>query len=244
MLDDPPLLVHFSHLFGEYVEIPQPDFTHRTRIGDVVHSVARLNRVYWNVPTGEALDWHARSGTIGVAHDLSTPSDHVPVYVQLSSGGVRAPSLPRWVTEHPEFGTITDAILMEVGLPADPLEALRDVKGAMYAAKDALTRRMFLYGARTNKEVIAVCLRLMRMHRCGKHSFTRACCDAVPDLRRFYDDARHIFVDYVGFHNFLAEKNSDMLMDALLEISPQSALPKKCASLHRHDDPACSRLHA
>ncbi|CAK0901367.1 unnamed protein product [Prorocentrum cordatum] len=152
---------HFGTVFPSFCEIAQTDCTHRTQVRNMVTSVARLDRIYTNAPTGEILDWHPKSGTIGLAHDIDEVSDHIPVYLLLSPGSSKSQSIPRWVSEHPEFGPAIESLIEEVGLVGSPFQQLRLLKDIFFAAREELTHRMFKGGVLTDKQKIAVCLKAM-----------------------------------------------------------------------------------
>ena len=101
--DNSGLQHSFDTVLAEWVELHQPQFTHRTKAEGRLVSCGRLDRVYTNIHAPLLLDMAV---TTDVKRDVSQsckPSDHSPVCASILDrrfdSGVM-PRVPSWASSH------------------------------------------------------------------------------------------------------------------------------------------------
>eukprot|EP00959_Pyramimonas_sp_CCMP1952_P189478 3963507-Pyramimonas_sp.AAC.1 len=65
-------------MFGRFCEIVQPDYTHKVVQHSTVQSLARLDRIYLDMPSHDLLGPRPMSGVCWPVTDPELPPDHCP----------------------------------------------------------------------------------------------------------------------------------------------------------------------
>jgi hypothetical protein len=168
--DDPrfhPLTNKFTHdssihakilenkLVG-FTELHQPAYTRRQIEGKSISVLSRIDRCYSNWFTCELLDRRPQTTTVGLATDISGPSDHIPVRVCFgppSAGPPEFPCIPGWVAKHPEFpGAVARMWACVKHRKLDPMERLEMAKSILHSAAVVTKRLAAEIGANTTAE--------------------------------------------------------------------------------------------
>ena len=114
----------FDDLFASCAELDQAVPTRRHVRDQAVVSVARLDRLYTTMNAAELDDRFPSTATWGLATDLKTPSDHIPVHAHLrppiTSLPARFPSIPTWIAKNADFTELFHAECLDVGVTGFP----------------------------------------------------------------------------------------------------------------------------
>lgn len=135
----------FDELFPSFCEVPAPGYSRRQFREGEVSLLARIDRVWLNLPTAMLRQCHAQSHYSSSPLDPLLPSDHAALLLRLQApsqhtGGKRP--IPRWVTEHEDFTAIAHDMLGEVASSTgDCWSKLRAASEAMRRAAKEVQRR-------------------------------------------------------------------------------------------------------
>ena len=155
----------WNHLFGDFVEHYQPQFT-RAQTGPSGATLSRIDRIYSNTPAWRLLGAEVRTSAVGRLTDEKRLSDHLSV-LSFTCHSVRhiTRPLPVWATRDPLYKAALDQQMELSNLEAmPPSVAVKRLKICMSDACKQVTRKSFRRGARTIEEQIywsLVCVRAM-----------------------------------------------------------------------------------
>jgi endonuclease/exonuclease/phosphatase family metal-dependent hydrolase len=116
----------FEHLFVDYVELHQDNFTRAGKKNGLIETLSRIDRIYTNIPTGVLLDYDISAAALGSSAAAFDISDHLPVVVTIADK-VRPSgpcAIPAWIAAHPFFPEEVHMLLVLDPLPLDAVEGL------------------------------------------------------------------------------------------------------------------------
>ena len=100
----PPCFIPF---FPHVLEIAQPDYTRRhSSVVGIMRTLSRIDRIFINLPTAEAREFHCYSHVCENLGNQTIPSDHAAVRLVIQKPTNRRQQgkrIPSWMFKHPFF---------------------------------------------------------------------------------------------------------------------------------------------
>lgn len=131
--------------FPDLVELYQPCDTRVRLVDGRPTLLARLDRLYVNMPRLDVWDSRPAVRTAHNVMHVTRLSDHAPVLATLHCPQLsppRSPTTPRWVVNSAEFPQAVTELVSEVRWPSDPFEALAVLKEVLLGACMLARRRL------------------------------------------------------------------------------------------------------
>jgi hypothetical protein len=225
-----PIAQVFEGLFGDLVELAQPNYTRANSLlapAAGLTTLSRIDRLYTNLPPADLHDLLVQVDTVGSVLDRHRPSDHIPVSARLSRQPVRhGPArLPNHIVAHPGFRKHLDSLDLGDLHMLDNCEAIDAVKEFFREAARRTRTDLASGGHSTSKNQLAAVLAVTRAARTDDRSSLRRHLRTVPSLAPYIDIDNSYITDPAGIARTLQALMFETINEDLIALEAD-AMPQ------------------
>lgn len=227
--DNSRLQHSFDTALAEWVELHQPQFTHRTVAEGKLVSCGRLDRVYTNIHAPLLLDMDIATDVKWDVTQSCKPSDHSPVCASVRKrrfGSGMKPRVPSWATTHAMYPVYVERLVQEHPLSEHPHDALAECKDIFRQAAVMVKRLAIVRGAGTTSEKLHWSLVALRASLVGHTHKVRDSVSAHAHLASLVDLQAGYVSDVAGLCAHIAELSRVSIKEQSDELAQVADMPE------------------
>ena len=227
--DNSGLQHSFDTVLAEWVELRQPQFTHRTIAEGKLVSCGRLDRVYTHIHAPLLLDMTVSTDVKWDVSQPCKPSDHSPVCASLRKRRFDSGMLPRvpsWASSHAMFPVYVERPVQEHPLSEHPHEALAECQDVFRQAAIMVKRLAIVRGASATSEKLHWSLVALRASIAGLTQKVRDSVSAHAHLASLVDMQTGFVTDIAGLCAHIAELSRVSIKEQSEELAQVADMPE------------------